>query len=1021
MITEEHARQFLEAKKAQGVPKEQALQDLQNALSALQPQQPQQTAQPKTQPTDDMQAAMEAQGLDINNPADRRLYKQMQQRGVNTITQQSTGSNVIDAGLGILGETGEALQKTSQKLAGGIGYLAGQVSRLAPGDQSENPQKFKEEAERRTAPVEYEAPDTIGGKIGGVIGEGTGFLASELPSLAAGAGAATKIDKALKARNLFQGASTAAKATNLGLQGAGAIQAGMPLSQGRIATVDETALFGAGFSAGVPIIGKAINYFGGTQAAKGAKTATMTVMKPVRKYFEKAVQPQFRGSKKTITGRAQYMKDADKAVKTIVANKQNLQLTDEMGDAVKNQLPENLGQFEQAVHQTKREVFTQYSNLAKEHGKLPVDTQAVSSNIREIGNMKRYALSPDVKRTAEKYATYLDDVGELDIVEAEDVLQQLNSELKAFYNGQGTSSEGAALIKHIVANNIRKQLDKTISNASGVYRGLKRTYGSLAAIEKDVTHRALVEGRKAPEGFFSLSDVFTAGDLARGAAGDALSAVKGAAQAVAKRRIMTINDKNRMVRKMFQGAAQELEADDTFRTLQQQIGVARTQEQAARQASQRLLPSPEDTRLRINPEVDLTPIELPAKTSLSAKDTKAAQPIRQSRQQPLNIEDTPKVAPKTTTSQPEAVPALTRQGDIKAEQAAKNAIAKGAKQETVSIDDIKYAKRTEAEIADLRAEIRRLREAGKTDAEIVQSFPLVVVGKTGKTVDGAHRLNAFKAEGIEQVPVLRLKGSTKPAKSATMGDDISKTKMTAPKELIEEAKKYKTAEEFVNSIGEDLYVLNKEAKKYKSTYTPTAEKYNIKNKLLSIIGEDTGEIHKFTGGGYGKLYKIGDNTFHNIIPEDEFIVDYASKTNPEFAQLKRRLEDIFKKYPVENYKGDVVKAPVIKYTHETSWDIPNESWRRGHFEVLNNFRAPKRIQEEIAGIQKKVADLEKKREIISSHKELEKQFKQVTPPTQMEKGEYSDDLYNRLKLLSESSLSKSQLEDIWKQAHNQSK
>lgn len=67
MITEEHARQFLEAKKAQGVPKEQALQDLQKALSALQTQQ---TAQPKAQVDNS-----------TLSPADRRFQKEARKRG----------------------------------------------------------------------------------------------------------------------------------------------------------------------------------------------------------------------------------------------------------------------------------------------------------------------------------------------------------------------------------------------------------------------------------------------------------------------------------------------------------------------------------------------------------------------------------------------------------------------------------------------------------------------------------------------------------------------------------------------------------------------------------------------------------------------------------------------------------------------------------------------------------------------------------------------------------------------------
>jgi len=307
---------------------------------------------------------------------------------------------------------------------------------------------------------------------------------------------------------------------------------------------------GGTIGAALPVAGLA---GGGLYKAAQKIIMPIDANKVVDEYFEKAIVPQFRGATKTPAGRKKYNEKSKDAVKLITANKENIQLTDDLGDAVDNQLPQTLKQMEQGLSQTKQSVFKEYSALSEKNGAIKLDIDEIKINLTSFITNKKFALSPKIKKAAADFIEQLDELDSLDVLEAEDILKQLNAELATFYNKQGGDAD-VAIVKHIMANNIREQMDKSISGASGEYSGLKKAYGALSTIEKDVTHRALVEGRKAPNGFFELADVYNAGQLASGVAtGNPASMIQGIAGVAAKKRIKTMNDKNRMVKKMFEG------------------------------------------------------------------------------------------------------------------------------------------------------------------------------------------------------------------------------------------------------------------------------------------------------------------------------------------------------------------------------------------------------------------------------------------------------------------------------------
>lgn len=107
--------------------------------------------------------------------------------------------------------------------------------------------------------------------------------------------------------------------------------------------------------------------------------------------------------------------------------------------------------------------------------------------------------------------------------------------------------------------------------------------------------------------------------------------------------------------------------------------------------------------------------------------------------------------------------------------------------------------------------------------------------------------------------------------------------------LIDEAKKYKSAEEFINNIWEELYILNKEAKWLKVSQSEKEKIYKIKNNLLKNIAEDTWVYHQFTNWWIWKLYKIWNDTFHSIENKYDYISSNDNTFQKKSLELKKEM------------------------------------------------------------------------------------------------------------------------------------
>jgi len=278
----------------------------------------------------------------------------------------------------------------------------------------------------------------------------------------------------------------------------------------------------------------------------------------IEKGIEKGIRPSVVG-KGTSTLRDRYIKKAQNAVEAIVENKDKLALTDEAGEVIVGQLPQNLKQFGQAITQAKKVIFDEYDSLAKAAGDqgVKVDLAPVA---KELSSIAEKTTVQDVAPNVAKYATDKAEIfgkrGSYTAQEAQDAIALYNQNLEAFYKNPTYEAARQVYVDSLIANMLRKSLDDAIEGAtSGGYQGLKNAYGSLKAIEKEVNQRAVVDARKNPGGIFDMTDVVSGGAVVHGIVSlNPATFAAGVAGEAIKKTWKFWNDPNRHVRNMFQDA-----------------------------------------------------------------------------------------------------------------------------------------------------------------------------------------------------------------------------------------------------------------------------------------------------------------------------------------------------------------------------------------------------------------------------------------------------------------------------------
>lgn len=284
----------------------------------------------------------------------------------------------------------------------------------------------------------------------------------------------------------------------------------------------------------------------------------------ISSHMMKAVRPSVAG-KKSYSQFKKTMADSKDAVKAIVTNKENLNLTDEFGDVVEG-LPQNLRQFSQSIENTKKQIFSQYDDLAETAGENIVDTSGAIKALEEIVDSKSLKIAnPGSSSYAADRLEALKGV-ELTAKESQDAIAALNSKLEGFYKSPDYNAASNAVVDSVLANNLRKSVDDMIESATGPsYGELKRQYGSLKSIEKDVLNRAIVDARKNAKGLIDFTDIFSGSQAVSALSGAGLPAM---AQAATAKGIASywkrLNNPNRYVKRMFSKAEDLMKKGEEF-------------------------------------------------------------------------------------------------------------------------------------------------------------------------------------------------------------------------------------------------------------------------------------------------------------------------------------------------------------------------------------------------------------------------------------------------------------------------
>lgn len=291
-------------------------------------------------------------------------------------------------------------------------------------------------------------------------------------------------------------------------------------------------------------------------AIKTLKSPTLT--QAIERGISKGIKPSVAGQT-TNQARQAYVDKAEDAVKTIVANKKALNLTDEFGETLPTgSVPKTLQQFSDAIEQTKTKIFSTYDDLAKKAGRtgLKVDMEnAVSELDKIIQDKVLQSASPEMIDAANSLKSNL--LGkEFTTEETQKLIQVFNEQLKAYYRNPTVEQFGAAKVKAMVANLLRKNLDTSISEITGgEYQALKNAYGSLSTLEKDVVKRNIIEANKAGKGMIDFSDIFSAGDVLAGiVTGNVGLLAKGVTQKAVASWFKALNSPNKAVQTMFEEA-----------------------------------------------------------------------------------------------------------------------------------------------------------------------------------------------------------------------------------------------------------------------------------------------------------------------------------------------------------------------------------------------------------------------------------------------------------------------------------
>lgn len=414
-----------------------------------------------------------------------------------------------------------------------------------PGDRESLIRRVDTETQQREQ--QYQAdPRTQAHPIASAIGRIGGNVATTLPMAAIPAG----------------GATMPARLGVSALTGAVAAPLTQPVTGGNFGA-EKMKQAGAGLVGGAA--GAALGEVVGStlgRAIAGNNPAAVDAL--TTRAYRRTVKPS-RSGQQSAPALASQDQRILSAVDNIIAEKPNLTLTDPSGTQVTGQLPRTLRQFSEAIDQTKRTLFREYSQMSQQAGVqgAMVDLMPTVQAMRaaaarpEVGH-----LHPNVAAELNRLADTFEHVRAYTPEEAQDVIQNLNRTIASFYNNPTEEIISGASALGNITPTLRASLDQAIETFQGPgYQMLRNRYGALRSIEKDVAVSVQREANKIPGGVagtFSniaaseeaLRGVFTFNLAALGRAG----AIKAAQVAVKH-----INGPNRAISRLFEKRAASMQ------------------------------------------------------------------------------------------------------------------------------------------------------------------------------------------------------------------------------------------------------------------------------------------------------------------------------------------------------------------------------------------------------------------------------------------------------------------------------
>lgn len=327
-------------------------------------------------------------------------------------------------------------------------------------------------------------------------------------------------------------------------------------------TIQSGIIGGAGGAVSGGLLSGAIT--GGSLATRAIKKKISQRLQPVSEqvkqkvtyYIGKAIKPRIAGLSTNQIKNVQ--RKQIEGFQVIKNNLKDVILPDDYGGTT-SRAPKNIQELVKAVDDVKVKLFSRYDKLAREAG----DKGASFNPIKTIGELTKLTKDKGYSPSLRKYASeVLDEIAELkgeSPVVIQSRIKELNESLAGYFAGR--VEKGKARIDASVAKLLNEELDDIVFNfTAGDYKGLRSQFSALKSIEKDATRAAQRMLNRNNKSLMDFTDIFTGGDLMSGVLTlNPAQVARGVFSRGIKEWYKTINNPDRYIIKIFNELGETVE------------------------------------------------------------------------------------------------------------------------------------------------------------------------------------------------------------------------------------------------------------------------------------------------------------------------------------------------------------------------------------------------------------------------------------------------------------------------------